>query len=53
MRLHFGLGASKMADSVEIRWPNGQTEIVRDIAANQIVTIKEGMAVINPASVKR
>ncbi|HEX5735493.1 MAG TPA: CRTAC1 family protein [Blastocatellia bacterium] len=50
MRLHFGLGASKAVDSVEIRWPSGQTEVVKEIAANQIVTIKEGEGVVKPAS---
>ena len=40
-RLHFGLGTDKKADVIEIRWPNGQTETLRDIVANQIVTIKE------------
>ncbi len=44
-RPHFGLGESRRAEQVEIRWPNGQTEIVKDIAANQIVTIKEGLGV--------
>ena len=53
MRLHFGLGASKVADSVAIRWPSGQVEIVKDIAANQIVTIKEGQGVVKPAGSKR
>jgi enediyne biosynthesis protein E4 len=42
LRVHFGLGANTKADLVEIRWPNGQTEVIKDIAANQIVTIKEG-----------
>jgi hypothetical protein len=46
LRLHFGMGTSKKADQIEIRWPNGQTEIIRDIAANQIVTIKEGRGII-------
>lgn len=42
-RLHFGLGADKKADLIEIRWPNGQTETLKDIVANQILTIKEGI----------
>ena len=46
MRLHFGLGESKKADQIEIRWPSGQTEVVKDIAANQIVTIKEGSGIV-------
>jgi len=45
-RLHFGLGANTRADQIEIRWPSGQTEIIKDLAANRIVTIKEGGGVI-------
>ena len=41
-RLHFGLGASKQVDSIEIRWANGETETVKNISANQFISIKEG-----------
>ena len=44
-RLHFGLGAEKTAD-IEVRWPLGSTETLRSIAANQLVTIREGSGVI-------
>ncbi len=40
-RLHFGLGAAGTAD-VEIRWPMGQTEVLRGVGANQLVTVREG-----------
>lgn len=53
LRLHFGLGENTRADQVEIRWPNGQTEIIKDIAANQIVTIKEGSGVVKATGNKR
>ncbi len=46
LRLHFGLGTNKQADSVEIRWPNGQTETVNNVTANQIGRIKEGSGII-------
>ena len=46
LRLHFGMGASRKAEQIEIRWPNGQTEIVKDVAVNQIVKIKEGAGII-------
>jgi hypothetical protein len=36
------LGSNKKADQIEIHWPNGNTEIIKDIAANQIIVIKEG-----------
>ncbi len=34
-RLHFGLGAATQVDSIEIRWPDGRTQILEDVAANQ------------------
>jgi hypothetical protein len=53
MRLHFGLGENNKADQVEIRWPNGQIEIIKEIAANQIVAIKEGSGVVRASGSKR
>jgi hypothetical protein len=41
LRLHFGLGQNEKADVIEIRWPSGEIETLKNIAANQIVTIKE------------
>jgi enediyne biosynthesis protein E4 len=42
LRLHFGLGPSAKADWIEIRWPNGQSERVENVAANRFVTVVEG-----------
>lgn len=44
-RLHFGLGAETTAD-IEIVWPNGLKERFERIAANQLVTIKEGVGIL-------
>ena len=44
-RLHFGLGAATAA-SLEIRWPNGGLEKVADVAADQLLVIREGSGVI-------
>ena len=41
LRVHFGLGSAAKIDSVEIRWPNGKTEILKDVAADKIHTIVE------------
>lgn len=40
-RLHFGLGENKKADSIEILWTNGAREVLNDVPANKIVTVKE------------
>jgi hypothetical protein len=44
-RLHFGLGSATTA-SLEIRWPNGGNEKIADVAADQLVVIREGSGVI-------
>ena len=46
LRLHFGLGANVKANQIEIRWPNGQVETIKDVAINQTVKIKEGVGVV-------
>jgi enediyne biosynthesis protein E4 len=53
LRLHFGLGENTKADQIEIRWPDGQSETIKDIAANQIVKIKEGSGVVSRTDNKR
>lgn len=47
LRLHFGLGAAKTMETVEVRWPNGNTELLRDVAADAIYTIVEGEGIKN------
>jgi enediyne biosynthesis protein E4 len=44
-RLHFGLGAAETAD-VEVRWPLGLVERFPSVAANQLLTLKEGAGVV-------
>jgi hypothetical protein len=38
---HFGLGASKTVDLVEIRWPSGITQELRNVAADRTLKVKE------------
>ena len=38
---HFGLGASKVADLVEIRWPSGTTQELRSVTADRVVKVTE------------
>jgi enediyne biosynthesis protein E4 len=44
-RLHFGLGANTKAD-VEVRWPDGKSQKFPALAANQLVTIREGEGIV-------
>jgi len=39
--VHFGLGPNAFADLVEIRWPSGIVQQLRDVAADRVLTVKE------------
>ncbi|OHB86522.1 MAG: hypothetical protein A2V98_15410 [Planctomycetes bacterium RBG_16_64_12] len=41
-RLHFGLGKRSRVDRIEIRWIAGGTDVVENVAADQLVEITEG-----------
>ena len=42
----FGLGQKTKADSVEVRWPSGQTDKLSNIGAGQKVTVEEGKGIV-------
>jgi len=40
-RVHFGLGPETTAQKVEIRWPSGILQTLRDVKADQILAVDE------------
>lgn len=47
LRLHFGVGDTKIIDMIEVKWPTTQkTEQFQRIQANQILTIREGAGIV-------
>ena len=42
---HFGLGTASKA-TVEIHWPTGAFETHADLAADRLVTIREGQGIV-------
>ena len=36
MRLHFGLGAARVVDRIDIKWPSGQREMLRSLPVNRV-----------------
>ena len=44
-RLHFGLGATTLAD-IDVYWPNGLHEQHKKIAANRLITIRESVGIV-------
>jgi enediyne biosynthesis protein E4 len=40
-RVHFGLGSERAIASIEIRWPDGQVQILSGVMADQILRVRE------------
>jgi hypothetical protein len=39
--VHFGLGQNTSADLIEIRWPSGLVQELKNVPADQLLKIKE------------
>jgi hypothetical protein len=52
LRIHFGLADAPKADKLEIRWPNGKTEMLENLPADHIYRIKEGEGVLAPGQAR-
>jgi hypothetical protein len=40
-RVHFGLRAHARADTIEIQWPSGRSQVLKLVAADQILSVNE------------
>jgi len=39
--VHFGLGDARVAEEIEIRWPSGTVQTLKNVAGDQVVRVKE------------
>jgi hypothetical protein len=53
LRAHVGLGESMRVDQIDVRWPGGKTDTIREVVANQIVTITEGQGITGRSAFTR
>ncbi len=44
---HFGLGAARQADRIEIRWPSGRATVLTDVPGDQRLVVREVRADAN------
>jgi hypothetical protein len=51
LRLHFGLGKGTKIDSVEVRWPSGKTEVLKDLEVDKFYSVLEGSGVVDHAKI--
>jgi len=45
-RVHFGLGTATKIDSVEIRWPAGTTDVIKNLEADKFYGVLEGKGLV-------
>jgi hypothetical protein len=52
LRLHFGLGERTSIDLIEIRWPSGAIDQLRNVAVDQFIRVQEGgkLTTLRPAT---
>jgi enediyne biosynthesis protein E4 len=46
LRVHFGLGKADKVALLEIHWPSGAVETLKEVAVNQLIFVKEGEGII-------
>ena len=39
--VHFGLAKVEKIPKIEIRWPSGTVQVLEDVKANQVLTVRE------------
>jgi hypothetical protein len=52
LRLHFGLGQRATVDRIEVIWPGGATDAAADVAADQLVVVREGAGIVRRQPLK-
>lgn len=46
-RLHFGLADRQIVDSLHVLWPSGAATTLRNLRADQVITVKEGQGLLD------
>jgi hypothetical protein len=46
LRVHFGLGKATKVDSLQIRWPSGHIDELKDIEVDRVIYVKEGQGIV-------
>lgn len=52
LRVHFGLNTATKIDSVEIRWPSGAIDQLKDLAVDKFYAVLEGKGVVPPEQIR-
>jgi hypothetical protein len=45
LRVHFGIGSAAKVELLEVRWPSGDVETLKNLQANQLYYVTEGKGI--------
>jgi len=45
LRMHFGVGSATTIELLEIRWPSGQVDSLKDLKTNRLYYVTEGQGI--------
>ncbi len=45
LRIHFGIGKAEKVALLEIRWPSGHLDTLKNVEPNQLIYVKEGVGI--------
>jgi hypothetical protein len=53
LRVHFGIGKAEKVELLEIRWPSGAVDTLKDVKPNQMIVVKEGAGIVRSATFEK
>ena len=53
LRVHFGIGKAEKIELLEIRWPSGAVDTLKDVKPNQMIVVKEGEGIVRSVKFER
>jgi enediyne biosynthesis protein E4 len=52
LRVHFGLGPATRVEEVEVRWPSGSIDVLRNLEVDKFYDVLEGKGLVPAASIR-
>jgi len=52
LRVHFGLNTAKKIDSLEIRWPSGKVELLKDLEVDKFLRSSRRQGIVLPEKIR-
>jgi hypothetical protein len=52
-RAHFGLGDATRVQKLEVHWPGGKVDVLRDLAVDQLLTVREGQGLVEAKALEK